>query len=143
MTPMHSPARVEILPLNSSQAGSTLFSSPQPSNETLIATVGTTPAHELFCHRKQTDQLLLLQGAVDLVVLHNKQLHTIAMRVENACWVRIPPGIPHGAINRGGSPALMVNAVQRHGEPDARDYRPLPIPMSLKQDWIRLVNGPA
>ena len=142
MTPMHSPARVEILPLNSSQAGSTLFSSPQPSDATLIATVGTTPAHELFCHRKQTDQLLLLQGAVDLVVLHNKQLHTIAMRVENACWVRIPPGIPHGAINRGGSPALMVNAVQRHGEPDARDYRPLPIPMSLQQDWIRLVNDP-
>ena len=140
---MHSPARVEILPLNSSQAGSTLFSSPQPSDETLIATVGTTPAHELFCHRKQTDQLLLLQGAVDLVVLHNKQLLTIAMRVENACWVRIPPGIPHGAINRGGSPALMVNAVQRHGEPDARDYRPLPIPMSLQQDWISLVNGPA
>jgi hypothetical protein len=140
---MHSPARVEFLPLNSSQAGSTLFSSPQPSDETLIATVGTTPAHELFCHRKQTDQLLLLQGAVDLVVLHNKQLHTIAMRVENACWVRIPPGSPHGAINRGASPALMVNAVQRHGEPDARDYRPLPIPMSLQQDWISLVNGPA
>jgi hypothetical protein len=140
---MHSPARVEFLPLNSSQAGSTLFSSPQPSDETLIATVGTTPAHELFCHRKQTDQLLLLQGAVDLVVLHNKQLHTIAMRVENACWVRIPPGIPHGAINRGASAALMVNAVQRHGEPDARDYRPLPIPMSLQQDWISLVNGPA
>ena len=140
---MHSPARVEFLPLNSSQAGSTLFSSPQPSDETLIATVGTTPAHELFCHRKQTDQLLLLQGAVDLVVLHNKQLHTIAMRVENACWVRIPPGIAHGAINRGASPALMVNAVQRHGEPDARDYRPLPIPMSLQQDWISLVNGPA
>ena len=138
---MHSPARVEILPLNSSLAGSTLFSSPQPSDETLIATVGTTPAHELFCHRKQTDQLLLLQGAVDLVVLHNKQLHTIAMRVENACWVCIPPGIPHGAINRGGSPALMVNAVQRHGEPDARDYRPLPIPLSLQQDWISLVNG--
>ena len=138
---MYSPARVEILPLNSSLAGSTLFSSPQPSDETLIATVGTTPAHELFCHRKQTDQLLLLQGAVDLVVLHNKQLHTIAMRVENAYWVRIPPGIPHGAINRGGSPALMVNAVQRHGEPDARDYRPLPIPLSLQQDWISLVNG--
>ena len=138
---MHSPARVEILPLNSSLAGSTLFSSPQPSDETLIATVGTTPAHELFCHRKQTDQLLLLQGAVDLVVLHNKQLHTIAMRVENACWVCIPPGIPHGAINRGGAPALMVNAVQRHGEPDARDYRPLPIPLSLQQDWISLVNG--
>ena len=88
-------------------------------------------------------QLLLLQGKVDLVVLQDKQLHTIPMRVENACWIRIPPGIPHGAINRGGSPALMVNAVQRHGEPDARDYRPLPIPISLQQAWISLVNGPA
>ena len=50
--------------MRASQAGSTLFSSPQPSDETLIATVGTTPSHELFCHRKQTDQLLLLQGEV-------------------------------------------------------------------------------
>ena len=140
---MRSPARVEILPIQASQAGSTLFSSAQPSDETLIATVGTAPAHERFCHRKQTDQLLLLQGAVDLVVLQNKQLHTIPMRVENACWVRIPPGIPHGAINRGATPALMVNAVQRHGAPDARDYRPLPIPMTLQQAWISLVNGPA
>ena len=47
--------------MQASQAGSTLFSSPQPSDETLIATVGTAPSHELFCHRKQTDQLLLLQ----------------------------------------------------------------------------------
>ena len=56
--------------MQASQAGSTLFSSPQPSDETLIATVGTTPSHELFCHRKQTDQLLLLQGEVDLTVRH-------------------------------------------------------------------------
>ena len=67
--------------MQASQAGSTLFSSPQPSDETLIATVGTAPSHELFCHRKQTDQLLLLQGEVDLVVLQDKQLHTIPMRV--------------------------------------------------------------
>ena len=71
---MRSPARVEILPMQASQAGSTLFSSPLPSDETLVATVGTAPSHELFCHRKQTDQLLLLQGEVDLVILQNKGL---------------------------------------------------------------------
>ncbi|GAP98309.1 hypothetical protein NIES2104_48630 [Leptolyngbya sp. NIES-2104] len=39
--------------------------------------------------------------------------------------VKIPPGVPHGAINLSGSPCVLVNAVLRHSAPMDRDYRPL------------------
>jgi hypothetical protein len=42
--------------------------------------------------------------------------------------VKIPPGIPHGAINLSSEPCVLVNAVLRHGVPYERDYRPLKLP---------------
>lgn len=130
--------RVEILPCRASRAGATLFSSPQPSNETLIAEVGASPIGELFCHRHQTDQLMVLRGSIDLIVLQEGRLQRITLREDEASWVRIPPGVPHGAINRGRRPAVVVNAVLRHGPSDPRDYRPRPVPTALASDWAAL-----
>lgn len=130
--------RVEILPCRASRAGATLFSSPQPSDETLIAEIGPAASGELFCHRHQTDQLLVLRGCVDLIVLQEGRLQRITLREDEASWVRIPPGVPHGAINRGRRSALIVNAVLRHGPSDPRDYRPRPVPSALASDWAAL-----
>jgi hypothetical protein len=129
---------VELLPVERSLQGDVIFSSPCASDETLIAEIGCGDSFELFCHRFQTDQLLVLRGAVDLVVLQNRRLRRIPLREDGATWVRIPPGVPHGAINRGRMPALMVNAVLRHGPSDPRDYQPLPVPESLRGQWRRL-----
>ncbi|MFN9618538.1 MAG: cupin domain-containing protein [Synechococcaceae cyanobacterium] len=131
--------RVEVLPLHSSRSGTTVFSSPQPSDETQIAEVGPGPGGELFCHRHQTDQLMVLRGSIDLIVLQDRRLRRITLREDEASWVRIPPGVPHGAINRGRRPAVVVNAVLRHGPSDPRDYRPRPVPAALAPDWAALI----
>ena len=115
-----------------------LFASPQPSDETLIAEIGIEPCEALFCHRHQTDQLLVLRGAIDLVFLHDRRLHCLRLREDEATWVRIPPGVPHGAINRWNRPAVVVNAVLRHGPSDPRDYLARPIPTTLLPRWRQL-----
>jgi mannose-6-phosphate isomerase-like protein (cupin superfamily) len=130
--------RVEILPVERSLSGHIVFSAAQSSDETLIAEIGTERECEVFCHRRQTDQLMVLRGAVDLVVLENRRLRRIRLREDEAAWVRIPPGVPHGAINRGRTPAVMVNAVKRHGPSDPRDYRPRRLPGALRRQWEAL-----
>lgn len=122
-------------------AGATHFSVPQPSDETLIAAVTTNPRGELFCHRHQTDQLMVLRGSIDLVVLQDRRLRRITLREDEATWVRIPPGVPHGAINRGRQAAVVVNAVLRHGPSDPRDYQPRPVPQALLPAWDSLLAG--
>jgi mannose-6-phosphate isomerase-like protein (cupin superfamily) len=132
--------RVELIPCHGQSAGSTLFATPQPSHETQIAEVGSSLRGELFCHRRQTDQLRVLRGSLDLVVLEAGRLRRITLREDEATWVRIPPGVPHGAINRGRRPAVVVNAVLRHGPSDPRDYQARPIPAAFVSDWAALVG---
>jgi oxalate decarboxylase/phosphoglucose isomerase-like protein (cupin superfamily) len=131
--------QIELLPRQAAMAGATLFSAPQPSHETLIAEVSTSASGELFCHRRQTDQLMVLRGAIELVVLQAGRLRRITLREDEPTWVRIPPGVPHGAINCGRQPAVVVNAVLRHGPSDPRDYQPRPIPAALAPAWAELM----
>lgn len=130
--------QVEILPFAGSRSGQAFFSRPRPCDETLIAEISAQAACELFCHRQQTDQLMVLRGAIDLVVLQERSLRRISLREDEGVWVRIPPGVPHGAINRGRTPALLVNAVLRHGPSDPRDYLPRRVPESLLGQWQAL-----
>jgi oxalate decarboxylase/phosphoglucose isomerase-like protein (cupin superfamily) len=95
----------------------------------------------LFCHRHQTDQLMVLRGGLDLIVLQNKRLRRITLREDEPTWVRIPPGVPHGAINRGTAPAIVVNAVLRHRPSDQRDYQSRPVPAALAAAWAQLHGG--
>ena len=130
---------VELLPMQRSLHGEAVVSAPRASDETLIAEIASGDSFELFCHRFQTDQLLVLRGSIDLVVLQNRQLRHIPLREDEGLWVRIPPGVPHGAINRGRQAAVVVNAVLRHGPSDPRDYRPRPVPAALAPAWAALV----
>jgi hypothetical protein len=133
--------RIEVAPVSQSRAGTTLFSEPLPSDETLIAEVSTETSCTLFCHRRQTDQLRVLRGALDLLVLEDRRLRRITLREDEPTWVRIPPGVPHGAINRSPTPAVVVNAVIRHCPSDPRDYRPRPLPGALQRQWQDLLAG--
>ncbi|SBO42259.1 cupin domain-containing protein [Cyanobium sp. NIES-981] len=135
--------QVEILPFAGSHSGHAYFSDPQPCDETLIAEISPCSGGELFCHRRQTDQLMVLRGSIDLVVVQDGRLRSIPLREDEAAWVRIPPGVPHGAINRGRTPALLVNAVVRHGPSDGRDYRPRRLPAALQQQWHALTGRAA
>lgn len=129
---------VEILSSPGASSGATFIREPMSSNETLIAEVRRSTRPELFCHRRQTDQLMVLRGSIDLIVLQNRCLRRITLREDDPVWVRIPPGVPHGSINRGRSVAVVVNAVLRHGPGDARNHKPCPIPAAVAADWSQL-----
>ena len=129
---------VEILASSGASSGRTFFREPLASDETLIAEVPPSMQPELFCHRHQTDQLMVLRGRIELVVLQERRLRRITLQEDEPRWVRIPPGVPHGAINRGPIPAVVVNAVLRHRPTDARDYQPRPVPAVLEAAWSTL-----
>ncbi len=135
--------RVELVPLERTSSGNALFSHAQPSDETLIADLAPHQPVSIFCHRRQTDQLILLRGSLELVVLEDGRLVRIPLREDEPLLVRIPPGVPHGAINSSRHYATVVNAVLRHGPPDPRDYRPRPLPQSLLTQWQQLMGVPA
>ena len=140
-TTMSSHRPVEILPQSGLRVGENYFSAPLSCDETLIAEVPTSEQPKLFCHRQQTDQLIVLRGSMDLIVLQNRRLRSITLREDEATWVRIPAGVPHGAINRSCQPAVIVNSVLRHGPSDPRDYCPRPVPRSLLNQWDELIAG--
>jgi hypothetical protein len=129
---------IELLSASSTVSGSTFFSEPLACHETLIAEVRNSERGELFCHRYQTDQLHVISGSLDLIVLQDRRLRCIHLRDDEPIWLRIPPGVPHGAINRSSRPAVVVNAVLRHGASDPRDYQPRAIPRALAREWSEL-----
>jgi len=88
---------------------------------------------KLFVHRFQTDQLLVVRGQFVLGILQNRRYRYIPLSDQVPTVVKIPPGVPHGAVNLDTEDCLMVNAVLRHGQPHERDYRPLnpPFPYNL------------
>ena len=134
---------VEILPSPGARAGLAFLREPLCSDETQIAEVATCSRAELYCHRHQTDQLMVLRGGIDLIVLQDRRLRRIALREDEPTWVRIPPGVPHGAINRGTAPAIVVNAVLRHRPSDGRDYQSRPVPAALAAAWAQLYGDPS
>ena len=129
---------IEIVQYAGLDTGIAFFSDPLISHETLVADVTPNRHAELFCHRHQTDQLMVLSGSLDLVILQNRQFQLIRLKQKDRTWVRIPPRIPHAAIVRGDQAATVVNAVLRHGPVDPRDYQPRPIPRALIPQWQAL-----
>ena len=129
---------IEIIRCGGLDTGNAFFSDPLTSHETLVADVTTSLHAELFCHRHQTDQLMVLSGSMDLIILQNRQFQLIRLTQNDRTWVRIPPRIPHAAIVRSDQAATVVNAVLRHGPVDPRDYQPRPIPRVLMPQWLAL-----
>lgn len=134
--------RVEVRVLDSIKSGMVEFYTPQSSHETMLAQIPAGLVDDLFVHHFQTDQLLVVRGSFVLVVLQNRQYEYIPLSDSQPKVVKIPPGVPHGAINLSDETCLIVNAVLRHGPANERDYRPLrsPFPYDMAKAKSVLAN---
>lgn len=138
---------IEIRRLESVKGGMSQFYTPQSSHETMLVQIPPGTLEDLFVHRFQTDQLLVVRGSFVLVILQNRHYQYIPLNEYQPTVVTIPPGVPHGAINLSAQACVLVNAVLRHGVAHERDYRPLkpPVPYDLKAILAKLrqVSCPA
>lgn len=133
---------VTLQEIESIQGGMAEFYTPQTSNETMVVKVPANTVDDLFVHKHQTDQLLVVRGSFILVVLYDKQYQYIPLSEKFPRVATIPRGILHGAINFSDRDCLLVNAVLRHGEPQPKDYQPIerPFAYDLKQAKLSLKN---
>ena len=129
---------VTVKKIESIQGGMSEFYTPQSSDETMIVKVPGNSIDDLFVHKKQTDQLLVVKGSFVLVVLHDREYQYIPLTEEIPQVVTIPKGILHGSINFSDRDCLLVNAVLRHGEPNSKDYQPMGKPFPYDLDKARL-----
>lgn len=113
------------------------FYTPQSSHETMLVQLPAGIEDDLFVHRFQTDQLLVVRGSFVLVILQNRQYQYIPMSEFHPQVVEIPPGIAHAAINLSTEPCFLVNAVLRHGATHPKDYRPLKRPFPYNLDLAK------
>ncbi|MEM9927771.1 MAG: dTDP-4-dehydrorhamnose 3,5-epimerase [Cyanobacteria bacterium P01_D01_bin.50] len=124
---------IEIRYLESIKGGMAQFFTPQASNETMLVQIAPNTIDDLFVHKSQTDQLLVVKGQFVLVTLINREYQYIPLSEKYPAVVTIPPGVLHGAINTGSEACVIVNAVLRHKEPQKLDYvtRGKPFPYDL------------
>ncbi|MGB7439711.1 MAG: hypothetical protein WA919_01470 [Coleofasciculaceae cyanobacterium] len=132
--------QIEVRQLESVKGGMTEFYTPQSSHETMLVQIPPGTIEELFVHRFQTDQLLVVRGSFVLVVLQNRCYRYIPLSEAQPVIAKIPPGILHGAINLNSEPCVLVNAVLRHGLVHEQDYRPRrkPFPYDLEEAQAKL-----
>ncbi|MCC0179340.1 dTDP-4-dehydrorhamnose 3,5-epimerase [Waterburya agarophytonicola K14] len=133
---------VTLQAIESIQGGMAEFYTPQSSDETMVVKVPANTIDDLFVHKHQTDQLLVVKGSFVLVVLYNKQYQYIPLSEDFPQVATIPKGILHGAINFKDRDCLLVNAVLRHGEAKPKDYQPMarPFPYDLDRAKSSLRN---
>ena len=126
---------VEIYHLTSVKAGIIQLYTPQASHETMLVQIPANTIDDMFVHKYQTDQLMVVRGSFILVVLHNGKYQYIPLSDSAPQVVTIPPLVPHSAINIGDEPCMLINAVIRDGQSHPSDYRPLkaPFPYDLPQ----------
>ncbi|MEC4989569.1 MAG: dTDP-4-dehydrorhamnose 3,5-epimerase, partial [Oscillatoria sp. PMC 1068.18] len=77
--------------------------------------------------------LLGVRGSFILGILQNRQYRYIYLIENLPQVVKIPPGVPHSAINLNPENCFLVNAVLRHGNPHPKDYQAIapPFPYNL------------
>lgn len=127
-------AGISIKPLQSIQGGMAEFYTPQSSHETMLVKVPAQTIDDLFVHRHQTDQLLVVRGSFILVILYDRSYQYIPLSENQPQVVTIPSKILHGAINLSSEDCFLVNAVLLNGKPTAKDYQPVkkPFPYDLE-----------
>ncbi|NWF58225.1 MAG: dTDP-4-dehydrorhamnose 3,5-epimerase [Fischerella sp.] len=125
--------RIAIRKLESIKGGMAEFFTPQASHETMLVQIPPNTVDDLFVHKSQTDQLLVVKGEFAIVTLIDKQYQYIPLSEDYPVVVTIPPGVLHGAINLSSQMCVVVNAVLRHRPVQERDYitRGRPFPYDL------------
>ena len=136
---------IEIRQLESIKGGMTEFFTPQASHETVLVQVAPNTVDDLFVHKSQTDQILVVRGRFVLVTLINRQYRYIPLSEDHPVVVTIPPGVLHGAINLSSEPCVVVNAVLRHRPVQERDYvtrgRPFPYDLAAAEAALKQLSA--
>ncbi len=136
---------IEIRQLESIKGGMTQFFTPQASHETMLVQIPANTIDDLFVHKSQTDQLLVVKGQFVLVSLINKKYQYLALSEDYPAVVTIPPGVLHGAINLSSDPCVLVNAVLRHRPTQERDYitraRPFPYDLAAAEAALKQLEA--
>jgi dTDP-4-dehydrorhamnose 3,5-epimerase-like enzyme len=134
--------RIAIRKLESIKGGMAEFFTPQASHETMLVQIPPNTVDDLFVHKSQTDQLLVVKGEFAIVTLIDKQYQYIPLSEDYPVVVTIPPGVLHGAINLSSQMCVVVNAVLRHRPVQQRDYitRGRPFPYDLAAATQALKN---
>jgi hypothetical protein len=110
--------------------------SPLSSNQTILYELPPNSADDgLYCHRFQTDQLLVMRGCMVLVFIENRHKNYIFLNQNVPLLVTIPPKIPHAIMNPISEPCLYLNAIILHNTPHPKDYQPIqkPFPFDMNQ----------
>jgi dTDP-4-dehydrorhamnose 3,5-epimerase-like enzyme len=128
---------IEIRELVSMKSGMAEFYTPQTSHETMLVQIASQTIDDMFVHRHQTDQLLVVRGSFVLVILHDRQYQYILLTADQPKVVTIPPYVPHAAINLSDEPCMLINAVLLNGQPDRRDYQPLRPPFKYDLNQVQ------
>ncbi len=135
---------VEIRPLSSIKGGMAQFYTPQSSHETMLVQIPANTIDDLFVHKTQTDQILVVRGSFVIVTLINKKYEYIPLNEKYPAILTIPPGVLHGAINLNSEPCFIVNALLRHRPPTEKDYvtrgRPLPYDLEAAKMALRSLD---
>ena len=118
-------------------SGAISFSALSSDETVLVEMPPYTIDEYLFCHRFQTDQLLTVQGSLVVVCLQNRQYHYIPMSDLIPQVLKIPPRIPHLAVNLSSQPCRVINAIIRHGKFHPKDYQTIAKPFPLDLDRIQ------
>jgi uncharacterized RmlC-like cupin family protein len=132
---------VEIQTLTSAKAGLIQFYTPQASHETMLVQIPPNAIDDMFVHKYQTDQLMVVRGKFILVILHDGKYQYIHLNDREPKVVTIPPLVPHSAINLNDEPCMLINAVIRHGQPHPADYRPLKAPFPYDFDRVDRISA--
>jgi hypothetical protein len=132
--------KISLRCLDFIQGGMAEFYTPQASDETMLVKLPAGTNDDLFVHRGQTDQLLVVKGSFILVILLNRKYQYIPLSYDYPQVVTIPPGVVHGAINPFDEDCLLVNAVLRHGSPYHRDYTPIAKPFPYNSDFSEIIE---
>ncbi len=128
---------IEIRLLKSTKAGMAEFYTPQNSDQTMLVQIPPHSIDDMFVHRHQTDQLMAVRGSMVLVVLLDREYHYITLSESKPMVVTVPTMVPHAAINLSDEPCMLINAVQHHGTPTDRDYRPIHPPFAYDFSQVR------
>lgn len=140
---IHPTEGVEICPIDRVVKSKNSIIEPELlSQETTLVNIAPGTVEDLFVHHYQTDQILVVQGSVVLITLQDRQYQYILLRGEQPTLVKIPPGVPHGAINLSRKPCVAINSILRHGPAHERDYRPVKKPFPYDLSLVReLLTG--
>jgi dTDP-4-dehydrorhamnose 3,5-epimerase-like enzyme len=127
---------ISVRSLESIQGGMTEFYTPQPSDQTTLVRIPANTIENLFVHKHQTDQLLVVKGSFVLIILYNRQYKYIPLSEHRPQVVSIPPLTAHGAVNLNSEDCFLVNALLRHGPASEKDYRPIAVPFPYNIEAI-------